>query len=202
MGQLAYLLNLAFFSFLTRLLLFFKTGRYCHHVNSLGGILRLDVKGKLLLPQKEKVTFINSFGYSTLGISRPCKLSVYKNAELIFNGKAGLSNAVVVATKKIVIGNNVMIGGGVTIIDCDFHSMDYNDWFTDNDALNAKSLPFIIEDYVFIGMNSIILKGVHIGKGAIIGAGSVVTKDVPENCIAGGNPCVVIKKRNHECSIS
>ena len=95
-----------------------------------------------------------------------------------------------------------MIGGGVTIIDSDFHSMDYNDWFTDNDALNAKSLPVIIEDNVFIGMNSIILTGVHIGKGAIIGAGSVVTKDVPENCIAGGNPCVVIKKRNHECSIS
>ena len=43
-------------------------------------------------------------------------------------------------------------------------------------------------------MNSIILKGVHIGKGTIIGAGSVVTKDIPEYCIAGGVPCKVIKQ--------
>lgn len=201
LSNFSYIFKLALFSFLARIVLFYKTHKLCK-VNSIGGIPYFGIKGSLHIGETAKVRFVNNFRWSTLGVPRRCKLYVYKNAELIFKGKAGLSNAVIVATKKIVIGNNVMIGGGVTIIDSDFHSMDYNDWFTDNDALKAKSLPVIIEDNVFIGMNSIILKGVHIGKGAVIGAGCVVTKDVPENCIAGGNPCVVIKKRNHECSIS
>ena len=51
----------------------------------------------------------------------------------------------------------------------------------------------IIEDDVLIGANVIILKGVHIGARSIIGAGSVVTKDVPEDCIVAGNPAKVVK---------
>jgi len=54
----------------------------------------------------------------------------------------------------------------------------------------------MIEDYVLFGYNVTVLKGVKIGKGAIIGAGSVVTNDIPEMCIAAGNPAKVIKKIN------
>ena len=54
--------------------------------------------------------------------------------------------------------------------------------------------PVVIEDYVWIGMNSIILKGVTIGKGAVVAAGSVVTKSVPPMTVVGGNPAEVIKK--------
>ncbi|HEM3678014.1 TPA: hypothetical protein U1C83_001176 [Streptococcus suis] len=49
-----------------------------------------------------------------------------------------------------------------------------------------------IEDNVFIGMNTTILKGVHIGKNVIIGAGSLVNRDIPDNSVAAGNPCKVI----------
>ena len=58
------------------------------------------------------------------------------------------------------------------------------------------SAPIVIEDDVWIGARSIILKGVHIGARSIIAAGSVVTKDIPSDVIAGGNPCKVIREIN------
>ncbi len=62
---------------------------------------------------------------------------------------------------------------------------------------NRIDKEIVIEDDVLIGMNSIILKGVHIGARSVIGAGSVVTKDIPADCIAAGNPARVIKIINH-----
>ena len=56
-----------------------------------------------------------------------------------------------------------------------------------------KSAPIVIEDDVWVGAHSIILKGVTIGARSIIGAGSVVTKNIPPDCVAAGNPCRVIK---------
>lgn len=61
---------------------------------------------------------------------------------------------------------------------------------------NIKTAPIVIEDYVFVGAKSIILKGVTIGEKSVIAAGSVVVDDIPANCIAGGNPCKVIKYLN------
>ena len=79
-------------------------------------------------------------------------------------------------------------------MDSDFHSIDYRHRKGRNeDALHASTAPITIDDYVFIGTRSIILKGVHIGEGATIGAGSVVTNDIPAKCIAAGNPCRIIR---------
>lgn len=61
------------------------------------------------------------------------------------------------------------------------------------DIKNKRNAPIQIDDDVLIGTRSIILKGVHIGARAIIGSGSVVTKDIPADCIAAGNPCKIIK---------
>lgn len=55
------------------------------------------------------------------------------------------------------------------------------------------SAPIVIEDDVWVGAHSFILKGVTIGARSIIGAGSVVTKNIPADCVAAGNPCRVIK---------
>jgi acetyltransferase-like isoleucine patch superfamily enzyme len=60
------------------------------------------------------------------------------------------------------------------------------------------SKPIIIDDDVFSGARSIILKGVKIGKGSVVGAGSVVTKDVPSFCIVAGNPAKTVKYLKHE----
>ena len=106
------------------------------------------------------------------------------------------------AKERITIGNYVNIGGDCIIMDSDAHNLDWR--IRDSlkmvapkvslDNQTAKCAPIVIEDHVLIGARSIILKGVTIGHGAVIGAGSVVVKDVPANCIAAGNPCRVIKE--------
>ena len=88
-----------------------------------------------------------------------------------------------------------MIGGGCTIVDTDFHSLNPLDWFTFKDDANRVSKEVVIGDNVFIGMKTIILKGVHVGNNVVIGAGSVVTKDIPDNEIWAGNPARFIKKK-------
>lgn len=104
----------------------------------------------------------------------------------------------------VIIGNNVQISRGVNIIDNNTHSLDaierqqeYNDIITSGKIQNRgniKSAPIIIEDDVWISFNASILKGVTIGKGAVVGANSVVTKDVEKNTIVVGNPAIVIKQ--------
>ena len=89
----------------------------------------------------------------------------------------------------LTIGNNVMMGP-----ECLFYS--------NNHKFNRETLkyegyteinPIVIEDDVWIGRRAIIMGGVRVGKGAVIGAGAVVTKDVPPYCVAAGNPAVIKK---------
>lgn len=195
MSRFSYILTLSVCSFITRLLVLLKTRKLYRRINAIGGVPQFRIQGSLIFNSDKKATFVNSFSWSTLGIPRRCKIAVGKDAVLSFKGRVGMSNTVIVATNRIEIGDNVMIGGGVTIVDSDFHSMDWRDWFTDNDAAKASSSPVIIGDNVFIGMNAILLKGVHIGDGAVIGAGSVVTKDIPSNEVWAGNPAKFLKYR-------
>lgn len=162
------------------------------NINSIG-LPILDIRGSLLC--NGKIDMINTVEDSTLCVSRPCKISVYPNAQLSFMGRCGMSNTVIIATKSITIGDNVMIGGGCTIFDTDFHSLDYRNWFTPMDEKLMERKEVVIGDNVFLGAYSLILKGVHIGNGAVIAAGSVITKDIPENQVWGGNPAHFIKNR-------
>jgi len=103
---------------------------------------------------------------------------------------------------KIFIGNRVLISHNVNIIDNNTHPLDpferHLDYihiitkgFSDSVLLNPREI--IIEDDVWIGFNSVILKGVKIGKGAIVGAGTFVTKDIPPYAVVVGNPSKIIK---------
>lgn len=157
------------------------------------GVPLLDTNTNSLVKFGSNLVMVNLAKYSTLGKNNKCKFVVSNNAQLIIGNKVGMSNAVIVATKSITIGNNVMIGGGVTIVDSDFHSLNPAHWHTSEDEKNMKSSEVIIKDNVFIGMDSIILKGVTIESNVIIAAGSVVSKNIPENQIWGGNPAVFIK---------
>lgn len=102
----------------------------------------------------------------------------------------------------IRIGNNVQIAWGVTIFDHNSHSLDFVERRNDlNHAFSGKKTwndvkisPTVIQDDVWIGVNAIILKGVTVARGAIIGAGSVVTKDVQEYSLYAGNPAVFVRK--------
>ncbi|WP_320019047.1 sugar O-acetyltransferase [Labilibaculum manganireducens] len=113
-------------------------------------------------------------------------------------------NCTFVDCNKIEIGNNVLIASNVQIYTAT-HSTDVNerlvtDWDpgTELPFFRTYALPVKIEDNVWIGGGVIILPGVTIGKNSVIGAGSVVTKSIPENCVAVGNPCKIIRKINEQ----
>ena len=100
------------------------------------------------------------------------------------------NNVTVIALERIKIGNNCLIGDSVAIYDSDFHPVA---------ALQRKNgngliASVIIQDNVWIGSRSIILKGVTIGSNSVIGAMSLVTKSVPPNSIYGGVPAKLLSK--------
>ena len=99
------------------------------------------------------------------------------------------SNLTLVDDGKIEIGDNVMIGPNVTICTA-MHSLNANDRLDKNNQYNEG---VVIGNNVWICAKVTILPGVKIGDNSVIGAGSVVTKDVPANVLAFGNPCKVIK---------
>lgn len=95
------------------------------------------------------------------------------------------------------IGNRVMIGHNSSIFDCDTHPLNaaarhrqYVEIITNGHPtdIDLRDEPVTIEDDVWIGCNVVVLKGVRIGQGAIIGAGSIVTRDVPAYVLVAGNP--------------
>ena len=112
-------------------------------------------------------------------------------------------NSRVWSSVNILIGNDVLISHNVNIVDTNSHEIDHIDRAESfvhliksghpkkND--NIISSPIVIGNHVWISFNSIILRGVTIGNGAIIAAGSVVTKDVEPFTMVGGNPAKLIK---------
>lgn len=129
----------------------------------------------------------NSTSTSNLsGLYSPCIISTAKKgAKITIGNNCGFSGTRIRAGAPISIGNNVRCGANSYIASTDAHSDDYR---------AGKDRPVILEDNVWLGLNVVVLKGVHIGKNSLIGANSVVTKDIPANVIAVGNPCKVVKQ--------
>lgn len=106
-----------------------------------------------------------------------------------FHGKGFVNyNSVFLDTSPINIGKNCLIGPGA-IFSCAGHSLD-----ADERMKLATSQPITLKDNVWLGARVTVLAGVTIGKNCVIGAGSVVTKDIPSNCVAVGTPCQVLRK--------
>ncbi len=99
------------------------------------------------------------------------------------------NNVTIIANERIVIGHGCLIGDQASIYDCDFHEIE--------PATRARSpgptRPVTIGNNVWLGSRVVILKGVTIGDNSVIGAMSLVTKSIPENCVAAGNPAKVIR---------
>lgn len=124
------------------------------------------------------------------GMTRPCRLvTMAPDAELILGCDCGLSGTVITAAESIVIGDRVMCGLDVTILDTDAHGTGKG-----QRQGGAARAPIRIDHDVFIGLSSVVLKGVHIGEGSYVGALSVVTHDIPSGVIAAGNPARVIRE--------
>lgn len=139
----------------------------------------------------KNLVLISAAYFSEPGINHPVIIrTLNKNAEITIGDQVGISGGGICCANKVVIGNNVMFGANAFVTDTDFHPINpVNRRFSKE---GTKSLPVLIEDNVFLGMNVLVLKGVRIGKNSIIAAGSIVSTDVPSNVIAGGIPAKLI----------
>lgn len=116
------------------------------------------------------------------------------SGKLEIGNNCGMSSVAIVCHEKIIIGDNVMVGGNTVIYDTDFHTLDAKTRGTNSDLTLAKKKAIVLQNNVFIGAHTTILKGVTIGQNSIIGACSVISKDIPPNEIWGGNPAKFIKE--------
>ncbi|MBI1813696.1 MAG: acyltransferase [Deltaproteobacteria bacterium] len=97
--------------------------------------------------------------------------------------------------RGLTIGTHVRTGPGVCIYDNDMHPMDPVRRREQNDTMPfIKSAPVVIEDDAWIGLHALVLKGVTIGRGAVVAAGAVVTASVPAGCVVAGNPARVVTR--------
>lgn len=132
-----------------------------------------------------------------------------QSGRITIGDRSFIGGGTFICINEINIGDDVMFSWGCTVMDNNAHSLvsferinDVLDWKRgiEENAIGkyknwecVKSAPITIKDKAWVGFNSIILKGVTIGKGAIIGAGSVVSKNVPDFAVVAGNPASIIR---------
>lgn len=147
------------------------------------------------------VTIGDNFVFSSGSCYNPlCRnvrgcIALHEGAKVTIGNNVSMSSTCVRSNISITIGDNVNIGGDCILLDTDSHNLDWRVRRDKaRDVRTANNRPIVIGDDVLIGARSIILKGVTIGARSVIGSGSVVTKDIPADCIAAGNPAKVIRQ--------
>lgn len=170
------------------------------HRADLGENLVVDGLIHIRCPRAKSIRIGNNcriksrFNSNLVGKTNPTVLQCVDRGKIMIGDHSGMSFCIISSRAEIRIGNHVNIGGNVRIFDHNFHSLDFMDRRNGQlDRKGCRSAPIQIGDDVFIGANSIILKGVKIGDRAIIGAGSVVSSCIPSDEIWGGNPAKKIK---------
>lgn len=168
----------------------------------------LRVSNKIYILGKGKIIIGDDFKFSSGGCINPISRNIRgamflmtPKARIEIGNRVGISSSYLWAKERITIGNDVNIGGDCLIMDNDAHPIDYEqrrrtyvkEVGEESYYKTIGTSPIEIGDDVWIGARCQILKGVHIGARSIIAAGSIVTKDIPADCIAGGNPCRVIR---------
>lgn len=126
-----------------------------------------------------------------IGVFHPVQLGTLGSGIIQLGEEVGISGSVLVAAKKITVGSRTLIGAGCVLADTDFHPLNR---FSRSQGCPGEAKPIVIGEDVWLGLNVTVLKGVSIGDGSIIGAGSVVTKDIPPHTLAAGNPAKVIRQ--------
>jgi len=152
-------------------------------INKCGALFRVE-RGVRILKKNATIEIGRK-----VQLHRDVKLSAWGNehhAEIIIGSNTSIGDRTEIhAGKKVTIGEGCNIAWDVCIMDRDYHKFN---------SQTEEIKPVNIGNNVWIGCNSIILKGVTIGEGAVVAAGSVVTKDVAPRTLVGGNPAKVIKE--------
>ncbi len=170
---------------------------------------RLNKKGNVNISSQTKIN------YSGIKLLSNCKISISsgtivegnlifekENSSIIIGENTFIGSSEIICSQKITIGNDVLISWGTTIVDHNSHAIrfqlrqnDVSNWYYGvKDWSNVIRKSVIIGDKSWIGTNCLILKGVTIGEGAIVGAGSVITKDIAPWTIVAGNPATIVRE--------
>ncbi len=154
------------------------------------GKIRFLIYGTGIIVIGKEFHGVSSRKRSFITLFSPIHLTIIGEGQIIIGDHVGLNGTIITARKKITIGDYTMIGPNTIIVDNDGHNAwpPRERWTTSGIAEEI-----IIENDVWIGMNCIILKGVKIGSGSIIAAGSVVIHNVDANSLYAGNPAEKIK---------
>lgn len=143
----------------------------------------------------KNVTLISEHTANTAGINHPVILSAEgPNSKILIGDGVGMSGTSIVTCSSIEIGNNTYIGANVNIYGTDFHCIEANQRLKQKSTADAPTAPIKIGNNCWIASNVTILKGVTIGDNAVIGAMSLVNKDVPANTVYAGVPAKFIRK--------
>lgn len=157
----------------------------------------LEINGKIVISNCGKIhigsgVIINSGVYpNPVGTSLTRIYTQDSQSEVYIGNNVGISSALIFADSEIRIEDNVLIGAETMIVDNDFHGLIYKSGSGRSEIEKGKKI--CIKEGAFIGARCLILKGVTIGKGAVVGAGSVVTRDIPEGAVWAGNPATFIR---------
>ena len=120
---------------------------------------------------------------------------VFDRAEVRIGSRVTIGHQVIIScNKQVIIEDDVYISGSCTVSDNDGHPLDMQQRISGSPPPAERTFPVKLCRGAWIGAGSFILKGVTVGEGGIVGANSVVTKDVPPYTVVAGNPAVVVKR--------
>ena len=189
----------------------FLAGEYCNHLDQ--EVLQMIVQTKNLLARLNATNITDSATRDALLRQMLGSIGKYSSIDINFHCECGKHifigdkviinmNCTFVDNNIIEIGDNVLIASNVQIYTAT-HSTKLQervvaDWEAGEGICKTYALPVRINDGAWIGGGAILLPGVTIGKNSVIGAGSIVTHSIPDNCVAVGNPCRVIKQIDNE----
>ena len=159
------------------------------------GWVKLVRKRRAVIDIGERFNFSSGLNINRISRRQTGCICAEEGARIVIGNNVGMSSPCLWARNSITVGNNVNIGACCVIMDHDAHSLNFELRRNRADELgDIASAPIVIGDDVLIGTGCYILKGVHIGPRSVVGAGSVVTRDVPPGEIWAGNPARFIRK--------
>lgn len=156
------------------------------------GPVNLYVHRKGRLKIGARCRFNSGFAHNPVGGEGRLGIWVNAGGVLDIGDGVGVSNATLVCFQSLTIGGDTFIGGGCRIYDTDFHPLDPGARVRGENAV--RTAPVVIGERVFVGGHALLLKGARVGDESVVGAGAVLSGEVPPREIWAGNPARCVRK--------